>query len=242
MELTSLASVRQAANAILAMNTPLDVLIHNAGMASDTPQDTEDGIEQLFEIMLYAPFLLSRLLLPLLQQSQHGGRIVHVSSSLSLRAITMPSQVPVTAQEYLDRMPHPNSNQFPAGKEMELYAVVKRYQNRLTLAFQRHLSEDCKDTRVSVVSVCPGFIPTTQLTQHAPWLMRSVVLRVLSWTPITQTISEGVAQLVEAAQDRQHQAEMLRKHVWYPMEESQHDCDLVWHQCCSVTQVSLNLD
>jgi len=59
----------------------LDVLINNAGgQFGNVREETAEGHEKTFAINVLAPFLLTKLLLPLLQKSGHG-RVVTVSSA-----------------------------------------------------------------------------------------------------------------------------------------------------------------
>ena len=59
----------------------LDVLVNNAGAVFDVERKlTEDGEERTFQLNVYAPFLLSHLLLPIIQKSK-SGRIVFEGSS-----------------------------------------------------------------------------------------------------------------------------------------------------------------
>lgn len=79
MDMANLASVRAAGEALVAAGKPLDVLLNNAGVINVSRQETVDGFEETLAINHFAPFLLTGLLLPLLQQTPHA-RIVNVAS------------------------------------------------------------------------------------------------------------------------------------------------------------------
>lgn len=79
LDLASLASVREAARAVLADAPRIDRLINNAGLILESRQVTVDGFEATFAINHLGPFLLTRLLLDRLAESG-GARIVNVSS------------------------------------------------------------------------------------------------------------------------------------------------------------------
>jgi NAD(P)-dependent dehydrogenase (short-subunit alcohol dehydrogenase family) len=79
MDMASLASVRQAAREFLALQRPLDVLVNNAGIVNTTRRETVDGFEETLAVNHFAPFLLTGLLLPALQQGSQK-RIVNVAS------------------------------------------------------------------------------------------------------------------------------------------------------------------
>jgi retinol dehydrogenase 12 len=57
----------------------LDVLVNNAGLVSDRKVITEDGVELTFAVNHLAPFLLTHLLLPVLDAP--GSRVLTVSSN-----------------------------------------------------------------------------------------------------------------------------------------------------------------
>ncbi|MEW6776081.1 MAG: SDR family oxidoreductase [Bdellovibrionota bacterium] len=79
VDLSSQASIRKLADEFKANYKRLDVLLHNAGYVSYKKELSPDGIETQFAVNLLAPFLLSNLLLDVLQKSA-PSRIVVVSS------------------------------------------------------------------------------------------------------------------------------------------------------------------
>jgi NAD(P)-dependent dehydrogenase (short-subunit alcohol dehydrogenase family) len=82
-DLSSMAGVRQLADAVLAGHSRLDVVISNAGIGSQNGgpgrQTSVDGHELRFAVNYLAGFLLVHRLLPLLKQSA-PARIVNVAS------------------------------------------------------------------------------------------------------------------------------------------------------------------
>jgi NAD(P)-dependent dehydrogenase (short-subunit alcohol dehydrogenase family) len=82
--LASLASVKAAAETLLAENTRLDILINNAGIMTVPPGLTSDGYEIQFGTNYFGHALFTSLLLPLLlstsSQPNSDARIVNVSS------------------------------------------------------------------------------------------------------------------------------------------------------------------
>jgi NAD(P)-dependent dehydrogenase (short-subunit alcohol dehydrogenase family) len=72
--------VRRAASEFLSKNhSKLDVLINNAGSNFPSYQETEDDIEKTMALNYFAPFLLTNLLLDIVEKSV-PSRIVNVSS------------------------------------------------------------------------------------------------------------------------------------------------------------------
>ncbi|HZI09313.1 MAG TPA: SDR family oxidoreductase [Myxococcus sp.] len=78
-DLTSLKSVREAAETFRARYPRLDVLLNNAGLILDRREVTVDGLEATMATNHYGPFLLTHLLLDVLKASA-PSRIINVSS------------------------------------------------------------------------------------------------------------------------------------------------------------------
>ena len=80
-DLSLMAEVKAFADKVAQMYDHLDVLINNAGgQFGETRQATSEGHERTFAINALAPFLLTRLLMPLLEKSK-SARVVTVSSA-----------------------------------------------------------------------------------------------------------------------------------------------------------------
>ncbi|GGS02032.1 oxidoreductase [Deinococcus sedimenti] len=80
LDLSSLASVRQAAREILALAPQIRMLINNAGVMATPQGQTADGFETQFGTNHLGHFQLTRLLLPALMAAA-PARVVSLSSS-----------------------------------------------------------------------------------------------------------------------------------------------------------------
>jgi retinol dehydrogenase 12 len=105
LDLASLSSVRACADAFLALDEPLHVLVNNAGVAR--PGRTADGFELHFGVNHLGHFALTQLLLPRLTASGPGARIVNVSSDahynapgIDFAAVRRPRAAIVGMREY----------------------------------------------------------------------------------------------------------------------------------------------
>lgn len=78
-DLSDLGQVVQMAQELNARLPRLDVLLHNAGVYMRQRQLSADGFEMTMAVNYFAPFVLTRWLLPLLKQSA-DARVVMVSS------------------------------------------------------------------------------------------------------------------------------------------------------------------
>lgn len=75
------ADVQRVANAFLERYDRLDVLINNAGcLMGNRREVTKEGYECTLAVNLFAPFLLTALLMPALKRSA-SARVINVSSS-----------------------------------------------------------------------------------------------------------------------------------------------------------------
>jgi NAD(P)-dependent dehydrogenase (short-subunit alcohol dehydrogenase family) len=79
LDLASLASVRDAARAIVAGHTGIDILVNNAGLMGIPERSTVDGFEQQFGVNHLGHFVLTARLLPAVLRA--NGRIVTVTST-----------------------------------------------------------------------------------------------------------------------------------------------------------------
>ena len=79
-DFSSLDEVRKMSTEILAKHDSLDILINNAGAGFAAPRLGKDGTETRFTVNYLAPFLLTHLLLPVIQEPV-SSRIVNVASA-----------------------------------------------------------------------------------------------------------------------------------------------------------------
>ncbi|WP_411992058.1 SDR family NAD(P)-dependent oxidoreductase [Agarivorans sp. DSG3-1] len=77
-DLSNLPAVKQLAEAISHDHSKLDVLINNAGVFNVPNAMTQEGLDLRFVVNTFAPYLLTTLLLPLMNAS---GRVVNLSSA-----------------------------------------------------------------------------------------------------------------------------------------------------------------
>ena len=90
VDLASLASVRNAALQVIALEQEIDVLLCNAGGTFSHYTLTEDGVEKTMAVNHLSHFLLCHLLLDHLNPK---ARIVHVSSRANLKGKLSPEEL-----------------------------------------------------------------------------------------------------------------------------------------------------
>ncbi|MEM7445777.1 MAG: SDR family NAD(P)-dependent oxidoreductase [Pseudomonadota bacterium] len=77
-DLSRMSDVKALADEVLRNHDTLDVLINNAGVLKAPNAKTEHGHDIRFAVNTFAPYLLTRLLLPIIPKD---GRIVNLSSA-----------------------------------------------------------------------------------------------------------------------------------------------------------------
>ena len=78
-DLTILADIRRVAGELAALDRPIDVLIHNAGVYMTKRELTADGLEKVFVVQYLASFIINYQLIGKLS-SQPRSRIIMVNS------------------------------------------------------------------------------------------------------------------------------------------------------------------
>jgi NAD(P)-dependent dehydrogenase (short-subunit alcohol dehydrogenase family) len=77
-DLSNLDEVQSLAEAVIKNHQSLDVLINNAGVFSTPNPRTRDDLDARFVVNTISPFLLSRRLIPMMNNS---GRVINLSSA-----------------------------------------------------------------------------------------------------------------------------------------------------------------
>jgi NAD(P)-dependent dehydrogenase (short-subunit alcohol dehydrogenase family) len=147
-DLSSLVRVRDLADQVLADYQRLDVLVNNAGIGSGRGRGvgrevSEDGFELRFAVNYLAPFLLTRLLQPLLVRSA-PARIVNVASA---------GQAPIDFDDVM--------------LEHEYSGVQAYCQSKLALVMHAFdLAEALRERTVTANSLHPGtYMPTKMVLE-----------------------------------------------------------------------------
>ncbi|MBA3455341.1 MAG: SDR family NAD(P)-dependent oxidoreductase [Deltaproteobacteria bacterium] len=171
-DLGSLASVRSAAQNVLARDEPLHVLINNAGVAGQRGI-TSDGFELQFGVNHLGHFLLTTLLLDRLRASA-PARIVHVASSnhRSARGIDWAAV----------RRPTASISGVPEYDVSKLANVL----------FSAELARRLADSGVTSYAVNPGRV-ASNIWQRIPWPFRQLFKMTML------TTEQGAQSTVHAA-------------------------------------------
>ncbi|CAF1102911.1 unnamed protein product [Rotaria sp. Silwood1] len=153
-DLNSLASIKQFAEKFIQENTPLNVLILNAGVFNYNFAQTVDGLEQVMGVNHIAHAYLTQLLMPTLITNA-PSRIVVLSSKLHVG--------PPLNYQALDHM---NSRENDAKKG---WSMMRSYQQSklANMLFARAIASRYNDRKITAYSLHPGVI-ATNLTSRIP--------------------------------------------------------------------------
>jgi NAD(P)-dependent dehydrogenase (short-subunit alcohol dehydrogenase family) len=141
-DLSRMADVETLGEAIAANHEQLDVVINNAGVFRTADTFTDDGLDIRFAVNTFAPYLLTRRLLPLLRP---GARVVNLSSA---------AQSPVNLEALAGRTKIPD--------QLNAYA-----QSKLALTmWSRAMVHLHKNRALVFVAVNPGSLLATKMVKE----------------------------------------------------------------------------
>lgn len=168
-DLSDLTAVRDLAGSLSQSAERLDVLIHNAGVMLPRRALSQDGIEKSLATNVVGPFLLTALLLPLLERST-PARIIFVSSAgMYARKLQVDDL----------------QSQYGPYNGAIAYARQKRAQVILSELWAERLS----GSGITVNAMHPGWVDTPGLRRSLPTLRR-----VLG--PLLRTPAQGADTIV----------------------------------------------
>jgi NAD(P)-dependent dehydrogenase (short-subunit alcohol dehydrogenase family) len=178
LDLTSLESIRKAAEQLRADHPRIDLLINNAGvMYVPTRETTKDGFEMQFGTNHLGHFALTAQLLDSMLQVD-GSRVVTVSS---------------VGHRILARIHFDDLQLERKYNRVESYGQSKLANLLFTYELQRRLK--LKGAPTIAAAAHPGF-SDTELMRHLPGFIPDFV-----WRPFTQPADMGALPTLRAATD-----------------------------------------
>jgi len=146
LDVTSDASVKEAAATFAKTSDTLDVLVNNAGIAlggyAPPSEASLDDMRALYEVNVFGPVRVTQAFLPFLKKSGQG-RVVMMSSSLG----SVAEQLDMTSASY--------------GVTLLGYNSSKSALNMITVAFAKELAAHS----IKVNAANPGYVDT-DLNNH----------------------------------------------------------------------------
>jgi dehydrogenase/reductase SDR family protein 13 len=160
LDVSDLSSVRRAAEAFVATQQPIDVLVNNAGIAG-TKRLSQDGFDVTYATNHIGPFLLTNLLLPRLRESPQG-RVVNVASGAHMMVQEIDWSV-------LERRTAPKRSGFKD------YATTKL----MNVWHAKELARRLSGTRVTTYALHPGAVASNiwrALPRPVQWVAKLFML------------------------------------------------------------------
>jgi dehydrogenase/reductase SDR family protein 12 len=175
-DLSSLAETSAFAARLANTHDRIDVLVLNAGALTHEYTVTEEGNETTLATHVLSPFLLTRVLRPLLEASAPSRVIIVASGGMYTEPLDVDALDPEPA----------------AYDGTKTYARCKRAQ----VALAEEWTRDLRDTGITVNAMHPGWVDTPGLRHALPAFSRIV-------GPLLRTPDEGADTIVwlAAAQD-----------------------------------------
>jgi len=146
-DLSSIKSIKKTAEEIKKRISKIDILINNAGVFTKKYQETEDGIELTIAVNYLATFILTNLLLPVI--NKQSGKIINLSSELYKKGKINP--------ENLFKVDKFNGD--------AVYAASKLMVNYFTFELANRLEKG----KISVNCVHPGVVGTEIFREYPKW-------------------------------------------------------------------------
>lgn len=150
-DLSDFASVRRAADRLLADRARLDILVHNAGATFPQRTITADGVEATLAVDVVGPFLLTSLLRERLEA--HGGRVITLTGIYHRKGRIDDADLAFARRPY-DWLTA--NNQAQRGRFLFMWELARRAPRLFTAA------------------VHPGAVLTGAQARQ-PWLIRALV-------------------------------------------------------------------
>lgn len=177
VNLASLSSTASFANELLQRGEAITLLMNNAGTMETKRHITEDGLERTVSVNYVAPYLLTRKLLPLMEE---GSRIVNmVSCTYAIGRL-----------DFLDF--------FLRGKKGAFWRIPIYSNTKLALTlFTIALSEKVEGKGIVVNAADPGIVSTKIITMH----MWFDPLTDIFFRPFIRTPRQGAATAISLLLD-----------------------------------------
>lgn len=174
IDFTSLASVRAFAQEILSEGRSIHRLMNNAGLLTTRIRPTEDALEPIVSVNYVGPYLLTRLLLPLMHE---GTRIVNtVSCTYAIGKI--------------------ESEFFTKGRNGFFNRILVYANTKLALLlFTRELAARVREKGITVNASDPGVVSTNIIRMDA-WFDP---LTDIFFRPFIRTPLQGAATAIHLA-------------------------------------------
>ncbi|XP_073303697.1 uncharacterized protein [Primulina huaijiensis] len=168
----------------------IQLLINNAGILATSCRITSEGYDQMMAINYIGAFCLTKVLLPLLENSPVPSRVVNVSSFTHWNVWDMPAdRETVSGTCFLKSRCYPYA---------QIYEFSKLCLLLFTYELHRQAGRAEKSHHLSVVAVDPGAVKTN-IMREIPSCISQMAYIVLNILGLLHSSETGVRAIVDGA-------------------------------------------
>lgn len=228
IDMSSFESIEAGSKKIVNSYQKLDILVNNAGLVNNEYQLTADGLEQTFTVNVYAVFLFTHLMMPILNKSE-DARIINVGSDRHKKAKIKWRNISLKGE----------------------YSLMKAYgQSKLALVLYTYeFDRTCPNDNISINCVSPGAVKTNFGSKDNGWLMK------IAWNIGLQLVRHRLRTPAQACQTILYLAttdkDKLRPAKYWDQKNNKHFAKpssrdsyykdhwkKLWNHCLEITHVN----
>ncbi|KAG7602400.1 putative NADP-retinol dehydrogenase [Arabidopsis thaliana] len=173
-----------------ALHPSIQVLVNNAGILATSSRPTIDGYDRMIATNYVGPFFLTKLLLPLLKNSNVPSRVVNVTSFTHHSAF-----IQKLDKDSVTGVCFSTSNQYPCAR---IYEYSKLCLLLFSYELHRQLRLIDDSSHVSVIAADPGFVKTN-IMRELPCYITSMVFLGFKILGLLQSPEDGAESIIDAA-------------------------------------------
>lgn len=204
VDMSSLQSIRQFADDIIASEERIDCLVNNAGVMQFNRRETVDGLEMNMAVDYFGPVYLTMLLLDKMRSTSDDPRVVSVASM---------------AHGNINKIDIDDLNFKKSFDLMRAYGTAKLG----VIMFSRELAR--RQGQVRVYAVDPGFSPTN-LFDHLPWFLKMFINNPLA-SLHTRPVREAAGSIIHAVLDSREEYDPANNYLYDGNVKDPHSVALV---------------
>ncbi|KAG5561483.1 hypothetical protein RHGRI_004510 [Rhododendron griersonianum] len=172
------------------LHSSVQLLINNAGILATSLRFTAEGFDQMMGTNYLGAFSLTKVLLPLLENSPVPSRIVNVTSFTHRTVFGIQVDKETVSGKTFSKF-----KRYPCAR---IYEYSKLFLLLFSYELHRQFGVLGRSCPVSVVAVDPGVVKTN-IMRDVPTCLRFVAFLVLNLLGLLKSPESGVRSIVDAA-------------------------------------------
>ncbi len=182
MDTSDVDSAKRAAEQIKRSGFRIDLLILNAGSVTAGLEKNKDGVDLTFASTLVGHHVLTMLLLENRILSDQSNIVIAGSEAArgDVPGMSLPDLDQISKEVYQNNM-QATLEAFAKGYSVGEYNVMKAYSvAKLYVAWWASMLNEKLPEGIRVFAISPGSVPSTNFARHQSFLMRNVLLPLMS--------------------------------------------------------------